>query len=42
MRLRAEGVVEWRVGVVEIRDLARPSKLADFDPTYLRLWKEPV
>lgn len=35
--LRAEGLVRWRSGEVEILDWPRLTGLAQFDPTYLQL-----
>ncbi|MDQ1154795.1 Crp/Fnr family transcriptional regulator [Brevundimonas sp. SORGH_AS_0993] len=40
--LRAEGVVQWSGGRVEILDWRRLAEIAEFDPTYLRLQSEPV
>jgi CRP-like cAMP-binding protein len=42
MGLRGAGLIEWRDKTLEIRDLGRLTRLAEFDPAYLRLWKEPV
>lgn len=42
MGLRGAGLIEWRDKILEIRDLGRLTRLAEFDPAYLRLWKEPV
>jgi CRP-like cAMP-binding protein len=39
--LRAEGLVSWVGGVVEILDWERLQQVAEFDPTYLNLVKEP-
>jgi len=39
--LRAKKLVEWRNGTVFIRDFTALAKLADFDPVYLSLHKEP-
>jgi len=40
--LRGEGVVNWSGGRVEILNWRRLAELAEFDPTYLRLQREPV
>lgn len=40
--LRARGLIDWEGGCVSILDWDRLSKLAEFDPLYLRLWQEPV
>ncbi len=40
-QLRDEGLVTFRGGTVEIHDLKRLEKLAEFDPTYLFLRSEP-
>lgn len=40
--LRGEGLVSWSGGRIEIRDWRRLAELAEFDPTYLRLQREPV
>lgn len=42
MALRTGGLVEWRDGRVTVNDWERLVRLAEFDPLYLRLWKEPV
>lgn len=42
MALRSSGLIDWREGRVTLNDWARLVRLADFDPLYLRLWKEPV
>lgn len=39
--LRDEGLMTFRNGMVEIHDLARLKKVAEFDPTYLFLRSEP-
>lgn len=39
--LRSTGVVSWRGGTITIVDQARLTALADFDPTYLNLRKQP-
>ena len=40
--LRAEGVVQWSGGRIDILDWRRLAEIAEFDPTYLRLQSEPV
>ena len=40
-RLRATGFVTWEKGRVEIRNWPELVALAEFDPTYLHLVKEP-
>lgn len=40
--LRSEGLVNWSHPRVEIIDWPRLLELAEFDPAYLRLHKEPV
>jgi len=42
MALRAAGILDWREGQVTLNDWTRLVRLAEFDPLYLRLWKEPV
>ena len=42
MVLREMKLLEWRHGRVEIFDWDRLAEVAQFDPTYLRLTKEPV
>jgi CRP-like cAMP-binding protein len=39
--LRAEGLVSWTRDAVEILDWERLQQVAEFDPTYLNLTKEP-
>ncbi len=39
--LRAEGLVAWNGGGVEILDWESLQQVAEFDPTYLNLTKEP-
>jgi CRP-like cAMP-binding protein len=39
--LRAEGLVSWTRGAVEIMDWERLQQVAEFDPTYLNLVNEP-
>ena len=39
--LRAEGLVTWNGGVVEILGWDRLQEIAEFDPTYLNLVHEP-
>jgi CRP-like cAMP-binding protein len=36
-KLRLSGLVDWRGGIVVIRDFADLARLAEFDPTYLSL-----
>lgn len=40
--LRTRGLIEWTDGLLSILNWPRLSKLAQFDPLYLRLWQEPV
>ncbi|MGB3899044.1 MAG: Crp/Fnr family transcriptional regulator [Mesorhizobium sp.] len=40
-KLRLSGLVDWRGGIVVIRDFADLARLAEFDPTYLSLRVEP-
>lgn len=40
--LRSRGLVSWTGGQVEILDWARLVEIAEFDPAYLRLHREPV
>jgi len=40
--LRGEAVVQWAGGRIEILDWHRLAEIAEFDPTYLRLQREPV
>lgn len=40
--LRAQGLVNWTSGQVEILDWPRLAAIAEFDPAYLRLQREPV
>lgn len=40
--LRAEGLVSWSSFQVEILDWDRLARVAEFDPTYLRLHREAV
>lgn len=40
--LRGEGVVNWNGGRIEILNWHRLAEIAEFDPTYLRLQREPV
>ncbi|WP_291873518.1 Crp/Fnr family transcriptional regulator [Caulobacter sp.] len=40
--LRRRDLITWRDQKVEILDWARLAQLAEFDPTYLRLQKEPI
>ena len=40
--LRNEGVVQWSGGRIEILDWHQLAEIAEFDPTYLRLQREPV
>ncbi len=40
--LRAEGVIQWSGGRIDILDWRRLAEIAEFDPTYLRLQSEPV
>ena len=40
--LRAQGLVNWTGGQVEILDWPRLAAIAEFDPAYLRLQREPV
>lgn len=40
--LRDEGLLRWSGGQVEILDWSRLTELAEFDPSYLRLQREPV
>jgi len=42
MALRAAGLMDWRGGRVTLNDWTRLVRLAEFDPLYLRFWKEPV
>lgn len=42
MALRADGLIDWRQKRVTIRNWDRLAASAEFDPLYLRLWKEPV
>jgi CRP-like cAMP-binding protein len=42
MDLRARGLVTWLNGRLEIHDWSGLADLAEFEPTYLRLVKEPV
>jgi CRP-like cAMP-binding protein len=42
MSLRSAGLMEWRDGRVTIGDWKRMAEVAEFNPLYLRLWKEPV
>jgi CRP-like cAMP-binding protein len=39
--LRASGLIGWRGQHVEILDWERLQRIAEFDPRYLRLVKEP-
>jgi CRP-like cAMP-binding protein len=41
-RLRADGLVTWSGGEVQILDHPRLEAVAEFDPTYLRLYSEAV
>lgn len=41
-QLRSADLIKWTGRVVEIRDWGALVKLAEFDPTYLRLAKAPV
>ncbi|HYE43426.1 MAG TPA: Crp/Fnr family transcriptional regulator [Caulobacteraceae bacterium] len=40
--LRAEGVITWRGGRVQIEDWAGLTRIAEFDPMYLQLASDPV
>lgn len=40
--LRGEGVISWSGGRIEILNWSRLAEIAEFDPTYLRLQREPV
>lgn len=40
--LRSEGLVNWSGGRIDILDWRRLAEIAEFDPTYLRLQREPV
>jgi len=40
--LRQQGLIEWKGAQVAILDWDRLVELAQFDPTYLRLQKDPV
>lgn len=40
--LRAEGVIHWSNGQIDILDWRRLTEIAEFDPTYLRLQSDPV
>lgn len=40
-KLRHLGLLDWRSGVVEIRDFDALAQMAEFDPTYLSLRVEP-
>jgi CRP-like cAMP-binding protein len=42
MSLRSAGLMDWREGRVVLNDWRRLVRIAEFDPMYLRLWKEPV
>lgn len=42
MMLRAADLMEWRDGRVTINDWDGLARLAEFDPLYLRLWREAV
>ena len=42
MELRHQGLIEWKATQVTILDWNGLASLADFDPTYLRLQKDPV
>ena len=42
MALRGLGLVDWREGHVQIHAFDRLAEIGEFDPLYLRLWKEPV
>jgi CRP-like cAMP-binding protein len=42
MALRSAQLVDWRDGRVILNDWPRLVRLAEFDPLYLRLWKEAV
>lgn len=39
--LRAKGLISWQRGQLSIRDFKRLSALADFDPAYLNLVRQP-
>jgi CRP-like cAMP-binding protein len=41
-QLRADGLVEWRGRNIRILDWDRLVRVAEFDPTYLRLGRDPV
>ena len=40
--LRAQGLINWTGGQVEILDWPRLAAIAEFDPAYLRLQRDPV
>ncbi len=40
-KLRSSRLIDWRGGVVVIRDFGDLARLAEFDPTYLSLRVEP-
>ncbi len=40
--LRTEGIITWVAGRVTILDWERLAGIAEFDPTYLRLHREPT
>lgn len=40
-QLREMGLVEWTRGQVTIHDWDELTRVAEFDPTYLNLWREP-
>ena len=42
MALRSGGLLDWKEGRVTVNDWTRLVRLAEFDPLYLRFWKEPV
>lgn len=42
MSLRSDGLMQWHDGRVIIDDWKRMVQVAEFNPLYLRLWKEPV
>jgi hypothetical protein len=40
--LRARNILTWGQGRIEILDWDRLAELAEFDPAFLRLQREPV